>query len=220
MKYFKILLILSLVFNGYLFKKFQELRQSFNSIEAKSKELAYGTPVEVSDSISQRISALEKKQLVKDTVSISESAVNRSPAIVEDIRPEEAIHRLDADPGLGSINDTIAQFELDIEQFFISDLSLSFKNFKVYNQIKEKFFSSKNKIHEKFSPKNKNTEGFYLQSNTEIIAHNEVLKKNLDKLKKILGEESFNKYQQYITDYNNLIAKNTPKGEPFFFIEF
>lgn len=209
----RLLLIFSLGFNFYLYKRVKEIQNS-NQVFTGSRSV----PAQLKSVVE---SIQKNKQL--DTVEVQQSSIQREE-VLEDIPRDLSEEFRDEMPieQQVSIDEVMENFEIASRDFIETNLKVSSDAFQTYQTIKESFYKERSDFFEKnkqyFVPEA--GEDIIVPPQTVMLEQNKILSKHLDKLKEVFGNEGLKLYMAFVHRYNQELIRRTPVGDAHIIIGF
>ena len=209
----RLLLIFSLAFNFYLYKRVKEIQNS-NQVFTGSRSV----PAQLKSVVE---SIQKNKQL--DTVEVQQSSIQREE-VLEDIPRDLSEEFRDEMPieQQVSIDEVMENFEIASRDFIETNLKVSSDVFQTYQTIKESFYKERSDFFEKnkqyFVPEA--GEDIIVPPQTVMLEQNKILSKHLDKLKEVFGNEGLKLYMAFVHRYNQELIRRTPVGDAHIIIGF
>lgn len=209
----RLLLIFSLGFNFYLYKRIKEIQNS-NQVFTGSRSV----PAQLKSVVE---SIQNNKQV--DTVEVQQSSIQREE-VLEDIPRDLSEEFRDEMPieQQVSIDEVMENFEIASRDFIETNLKVSADAYQTYQTIKESFYKERSDFFEKnkqyFVPEA--GEDVIVPPQTVMLEQNKILSKHLDKLKEVFGDEGLKIYMAFVHRYNQELVRRTPVGDPHIIIDF
>lgn len=209
----KLLLIFSLGFNFYLYKRIKEIQNS-NQVSTGSRS--------VPAQLKSVVESIQKNKQV-DTLDLQQSSIQREE-VLEDIPRDLSEEFRDEMPieQQVSIDEVIENFEIASRDFIETNLKVSADAYQTYQMIKDSFYKERSDFFEKnkqyFTPDP--GDDVVVPPQTVMLEQNKILSKHLDKLKEVFGGEGLKLYMAFVHRYNQELVRRTPVGDPHIIIDF
>jgi hypothetical protein len=112
------------------------------------------------------------------------------------------------------------EFELELTNFFEIELQIEDRVIEKYKQIKKEYQKESTDYHYSISPAIDNGATTIIIAPEDNIKLANIKLKHLEKLKKVLGNKRYKRYQKFINDFNNNQFKKAGDNVPFYAMEF